>query len=109
MRVSELKRTLRPLFKDRLNRINGGWNNVKSVEKNRTLLLEFTDIKTPENQALNAQLKADVNATIQGNFPDCDIRFDVEYIEYVQEAGEAITYESGKVIAAAEKKDQCPQ
>ena len=31
MNVSELKKKLRPLFKDRLKGMHGGWNNVKSV------------------------------------------------------------------------------
>jgi hypothetical protein len=103
MKVSELKKKLRPLFKDRLKHMHGGWNNVKSVEKTRTLLLEiiyFSDEDRdvlPEQRSAYAQLKADVNATIQGNLPDCDIRFEVEYSKCSVEFGEAVTILHGEV------------
>ena len=103
MKVSELKKKLRPLFKDRLKHMHGGWNNVRSIEKTRQLLLEiicYSDNdpdQSPEQRSAHAQLKADVNATIQGNFPDCDIRFEVEYSKCSIEVGEAVTILHGEV------------
>ena len=103
MKVSELKKKLRPLFKDRLKGMHGGWNNVKSVEKTRTLLLDIIYFspddpgQSPEARASHAQLEADVNATIQGNFPDCDIRFEVKYSECSIEPGEWVTILHGEV------------
>ena len=103
MKVSELKKKLRPLFKDRLNHMHGGWNNVQSVEKNRILLLNiiyFSDdapCASPEQRSSYVQLKADVNATIQGNFPDCDICFEVAYSKCSVESGEVFTMFRGEV------------
>ena len=48
MKVSELKKKLRPLFKDRLKHMHGGWNNVQSDEKGRKLSLTLWNIE-PEN------------------------------------------------------------
>ncbi len=84
MKVSELKRSLRPLFKNQVKGLNGfmqgGWNNVKSIEKDRTLELTAWNVD-PAERFPYLKLEADVNATIKGNLPDCDIRFVVEFAE----------------------------
>lgn len=78
MKVSELKKSLRPIFKDRLSGMHGGWSNIKSDEKGRKLKLRLWNIE-PADEPRYRKLEADVNATIQGNIPDCDIRMVVEF------------------------------
>lgn len=78
MKVSQLKKDLRPLFKDRLSGMHGGWSNIKSDEKGRKLKLTLWNIE-PANEPRYRKLEADVNATIQGSIPDCDIRMVVEF------------------------------
>lgn len=81
MKVSELKKKLRPLFKNQtkeLSGVDGGFNSAKSVEKTRTLELVAWNVD-PSERFPYLQLEADVNATIKGNLPDCDIRFVVSF------------------------------
>ena len=85
-----------PYFKRYLPHIHGGWNNVQSVEKTRTLLLEivyFSDDSSElsaERRSVYEQLKADVNRVIEDNFCDSDreIRLEVEYSKCSIECGE---------------------
>ena len=77
MKVSELKKKLRPLFKNQtgeLSGVDGGFNSAKYVEKTRTLELVAWNVD-PSERFPYLQLEADVNATMKGNLPDCDILF----------------------------------
>jgi len=78
MKVSELKKKLRPLFKDRLKGMHGGWNNIQSDEKGRKLKLSLWNIE-PSDEFQYRKLEADVNATTQANLPDCDIHMVVGF------------------------------
>ena len=85
-RVSVLKKSLRPLFKDRLKLQRYNWSNVKSDEKERALILSIVCIDgdyfsecSIEGRERLLELQAEINSTIQHNIPGCDIQFRFEW------------------------------
>ena len=77
-KTTEIKKSLRPLFAPRLKALDldCNWNNVRSEEKERRLVLQVWDV-TPEKRVQLVAFRNSVNSTIAQNEPGCDVLFEV--------------------------------